>query len=1342
MGEKGLLKVRQSGNKAAVIFVHGLQGDPYKTWTKKKCNSMPDMLAEDEQYNKFDIFTFGYSTGFIFKRHEFKDIADLLYTEIEAKLSDYRDLSFITHSMGGIIVQSMLKEQVERKNKKFIEKANGIVYLAVPFLGSNVASKVSFVPYLLLPPILGERFVSIQVQALKVFSKPLADLSVKWNQYRDEELLEIKELNLYGQSDKAVAVHSARAPHIKNSKAVNEGHISICKVDKESTVYQLIAQFHKELRESSKKKIRTYEPEMKKYLEWIKLRTEKFLVPGANVPLPIDNAWASLYIMDESSEEASESLEKEIAKYHEWERLSNRREVKKNAQEIIELGKRIVLMGGPGSGKSTLAKRTANRLAIRGEKVVYIRLPNVAKEMEQGKSFEDALWSNALDGYQGDKTLLKSEMKDISIIIADGLDECEPFRKRVSQSLHDWLIGRENTRMILTTRPVGYEPAQFNSFSHIEILPLTEKEIEMYSLKLLKSLNEDEEKALELHNSFQKQLKTNKMVNIASRSPLLLNFLIQLLVSGHTFGSYRADLYCKILEEWMKQSDRGKEKKLDEQIALRSIEWIGWILQNALEGIGGRSEQDVLRKLSSFIEDELDYKHLQAKQLANICLQFWVDIGILEHIKVGYEGGYTFIHLTLGEYAAGKHINSLKEEEQRKIFLEKMHVPVWRETLLLASGIGCAPFFVDIILDKIAGKIDLYSDIAFAAAMLAEGPPIQELNKKVTEAALNPLTSPYSSLCYEVCNSLEGIALQEPNWLFEFVKPLLQHEYSWTKLVAYKFALLTKQINVDLTTIQTLISIKPQENINLQNFKISSGWMIWNESIELSMKQAIDNTNLSEEELCEILKEVSKSGTNARVHLNILKCLQEIGRTDLLNIFDEKLKDKLNNLNFNLDFNKIESKTVEGEKALFNAVLRQIPIKYEKDLNKEVPLVETSKLIEALGYGEKPIGDLHTLVNSADNVVIDEIIKGVLLVYEFDQDNLYKEIYWLLNNSDDHHLLFLKLPDVLTPEPNWKQANNLLERDVIIRSLNHSSETVASNGTLLLINCFEHNTIIEPFIKAFREAEGESLFYFGVAAEYILEERAFDIILEHLEKKLTIGSFYLFENLKKIPRAKNNIRVNNILVKGINSDNSIIAKEAAKTMLELGGSFDGKELLKLVRHWDKVGVLCDRDGIQVVGGFCPMCNVVPRSPLPDLIKILTTSEFFELEDRIYFSNHQRSDVGEIGRGTLTYYLANHTDEIIKLIQAIKIEEANIKLLDAIFNLDVSILTPFSEELFSLYESKEDRVRKRLLEELTRGNWFNIDNSIPLVLKGLEDKSNIVRDQAIKTYRSLGLSEEI
>ncbi|WP_166786865.1 NACHT domain-containing protein [Jeotgalibacillus salarius] len=1332
---EGLLKVRQEGNKSAIIFVHGLRGDPYETWTKKGSNSLPEMFTEDETYDHYDVFTFGYNTGFIFKRQHFKEVSKLLYTEVKAKLDDYDVFYFITHSMGGIIVQNMLTEQVEHRNKDFLEAVNGVVYLAVPFLGSSIATTAS-IPYMFIPPILGEKAVSIQVRSLRVFSKDLAELADKWVRYRGEELAHLHELNLYGQSDKTVAVASARAPYIKNSLAVSEGHISICKMDMDSTVYQLISNFYQENGQTlNKRSLNTAEMEISRYLQWLKQRTEKFIVPGVNIPLSIEHAWASLHVIDEPNETINDSLEKEIAKYHEWERLSHRRNPKKSAQEITELGKRVILIGGPGSGKSTLVRRAVNRLAAKGEKVLYVRLPQLSKEMEQGKSFEDALWSVALDGYAGDKELLKSVIGHTNILIADGLDECEPLRRRVSQSLYEWSIGRKDTRVVVTTRPVGYESVQFNTFHHVEILPLDEVEIKTYSLKLLQTLNNDKKKVEEMHSKFKQQLENNKMTNVAARSPLLLNFLVQLLISGKNFGKYRAELYSRVLEEWIRQSDRVKNKKLNEQVAIRSIEWIGWILQNVLDSNGGRSKQEVLQKLSSFIEDELDVRPLQAKEIATDCLQFWINIGVLEHLEVGYENGYTFIHLTLGEYAAGKYISSLPEERQREIYIERMHSPIWRETLLLAGGAGSARLFVETILEITNDKLDLYNDIAFAAAILAESPPLSDLSKKVAEKAIDTISSSISMLSYEAGEALEGIAQQEPDWTLTLVNPLLQHGQEWTNLVAYKLALLTRQFIIDETTALKLIALKPRESItSMENFKIPTGWLEWNKVIELAMEQLISNETLDEGELVKVIEALGKVGFSAHFHIEFSRMLQEIGRYDLLEILNSSHKNSLNQF----DFHKDSLRMLEGEKALLASVLRQIPNRQEWYFGEGEPLFEIGKLYHGMQLGESPVFDLDPLVEGVKLSAVDEVIKGMLLVHEIGEEDIYNEARWVLNNLENNKSLLSKLPVITEHEPNWQKAEFLLDKSLLIQSLSYPSKGIAINASLLLVNCFEASEVKAPFYEAFMEAEGNSLFYFTIVAEYILEDNALYAILERLKKTQTNGLRYLYGILPNFSQAGNHELILTSLMNGINNDKSIVVKSAAEAMLKIGEGYNEEEVFKIATFWDENGVLCERHGIRVVGSYCPECRVVPKSPLPELIKLSKKGEIFSLDDRKYFSKHPRSDVQKAGFEALAYFLSTDSKEMKRLVIEIKDGKETSVLLEAIFSMDYSKLKPISDELLSLIESNNFDVRSRLIKELANSQWVDQIEAIPILEKALNDKNFKVRNQAVITYRSLRL----
>ncbi|WLG16650.1 metallophosphoesterase [Bacillus cereus] len=1079
------------------------------------------------------------------------------------------------------------------------------------------------------------------------------------------------------------------------------------------------------------------EGELEQYLHWLNLSTKNFIVPGFNVPLSIENAWASLHVINERGNTFNESLEKEIEKYHEWERLSRHTNIRKSAQEVTDLGKRVILIGGPGSGKSTLARRAVNRLTAKGEKVLYVRLPHVAKEMEQGKSFEEALWSEALDGYSGNKGLLKLEMGQADILIADGLDECEPIRKRISESLYKWSLDRPNTRVIVTTRPVGYESAQFNSFHHVEILPLDQKEIEVYSMKLLQNLNDDEEKVEQVYGDFKRQLENNKMANVAARSPLLLNFLIQLLVSGKSFGKYRTELYSKILEEWIRQSDRIKDGLLNEQIAIRSIEWIGWILQNVLDGKGGRSKREILQKLSSFIEEELDVRPLKAKEVATNCLQFWVDIGVLEHLRVGYEDGYTFIHLTLGEYAAGKYIASLPQKVKQDFLLEKMHIPIWRETLLLASGAGAGRFFVETILKNSNGKFDLYNDMAFAVAILAEAPPLLDLNKKVSKKSMDAISSTIPILCYETGNALEGIAQQQPDWVLSLVGPLLQHNQEWTKLVSYKLALLTRKFIMDKVTVLSLIKLKLEKSITSSGkLNVSYGWLEWNKVIELAMDQILTNGTLNNKELMEVVEELMKVGFSAAFHLEFLRMLEKNRNIDVMEMLEKRFQGSLKPY----DFQRSSHKMLNGDRALLGSILRKIPNSQGGPISDGEPLFEISKLHHAMQLDEIPVFDLYPLAKGIQLPAVDEVIKGMLLVHEIVEEKIYNEVQWVLSNIEGDS--YSVIPDIFPSEPNWKRGKSVLNKDLLIEALSHPSQAIAKNACLLLINCFENAEIITPFYEAFKKAEGRALFYFTAIAEYILGENTLNVILERLQSANSNGIHYLFESLSKYSQVKNNELVHAALMKGILDDQPSVVKSASEAILKIGGIYDENIILKLVEYWDEHGVICNRDGIKVSGSSCPVCHVVPNSPLPELIALLKKNKVFTLEKRIYFSKHPRFDVRDIGLEALSDFLsAAYLKDIKKLIQQIKIGREPSVLLEAIFSIDNSILKSISKELLSLIDSGNFDVRYRLLEEIAKSQWIDTDYGILIAKKALGDENLNVRNRALEAYRSLNLQKE-
>jgi predicted alpha/beta hydrolase family esterase len=251
----GLHKISSREANKAIIFVHGLNGDANKTWQKKDEKPFPNLLDEDEQLSGFEIYTFGYRTGFFLKRYDIDQIAKLLTTEVTEIKS--KDLYFIVHSMGGIVTQNMIIDLVNSENIEFSNRIRGIVYLAVPFMGSMRGTRMSVIASL-IPPIIGKWIFSVQVLSLKVFSKELLVIRNRWSEILDQNKLpKYNHRAIIGGRDGTVPEFSSTPDYIKTKDrfSVDTNHITICKVDKKHKTYTRTVEFLNSIIEKDKYEI-------------------------------------------------------------------------------------------------------------------------------------------------------------------------------------------------------------------------------------------------------------------------------------------------------------------------------------------------------------------------------------------------------------------------------------------------------------------------------------------------------------------------------------------------------------------------------------------------------------------------------------------------------------------------------------------------------------------------------------------------------------------------------------------------------------------------------------------------------------------------------------------------------------------------------------------------------------------------------------------------------------------------------------------------------------------------------------------------------------------------------
>ncbi|MBP2330368.1 hypothetical protein JOF56_010753 [Kibdelosporangium banguiense] len=139
-----------SPEKAAldVVFVHGLDGDAYKTWMRKKETESfwPQWLASE--FDDVAVWTVDYdawSSGWRGQSMPIQDRAVNLMALLETKGIGERPICFVTHSMGGLLVKEILMHASDGRTEfaAFAPAAKGIVFLATPHTGSGLTKAVN-----------------------------------------------------------------------------------------------------------------------------------------------------------------------------------------------------------------------------------------------------------------------------------------------------------------------------------------------------------------------------------------------------------------------------------------------------------------------------------------------------------------------------------------------------------------------------------------------------------------------------------------------------------------------------------------------------------------------------------------------------------------------------------------------------------------------------------------------------------------------------------------------------------------------------------------------------------------------------------------------------------------------------------------------------------------------------------------------------------------------------------------------------------------------------------------------------------------------------------------------
>jgi hypothetical protein len=186
-----------------IVFVHGLRGNAkeYWQWRGRPETFWPEWLAKEKDLPGVSVWSLGYDAA----AFEWSGSAMPLYVRGNNALdllsqSNIGDVPivFVTHSLGGLLVKQMLRSAKELKQprwKAIAEKTCGLVFISTPHSGSDLATFVSYLGWVLRGSVALEDLKANAPQLLQlntwyrqnVGSEEEGDLPVKSLVYYEEQ---------------------------------------------------------------------------------------------------------------------------------------------------------------------------------------------------------------------------------------------------------------------------------------------------------------------------------------------------------------------------------------------------------------------------------------------------------------------------------------------------------------------------------------------------------------------------------------------------------------------------------------------------------------------------------------------------------------------------------------------------------------------------------------------------------------------------------------------------------------------------------------------------------------------------------------------------------------------------------------------------------------------------------------------------------------------------------------------------------------------------------------------------------------------------------------------------
>lgn len=961
---------------------------------------------------------------------------------------------------------------------------------------------------------------------------------------------------------------------------------------------------------------------------WAIKTNATFEIFAIKQPLPLETAWIEMKaFVQENGFNEENDLETALKRYHSW----NARSIPSDAKKIdsITIGqfvKRAVVIAGPGIGKTTLLKRLALSYAKSGSPVLRVRLRDIATRMKSGGlGFEQSIIERGLDGSGVTAEELRHLSLENLVLLCDGLDECGNAQT-VTEGIINFSAGHPQCRIIITTRPIGYDSSLLKSWRHYELVPLEASSTKKHLSTLLSGIFDKNSSEFTQAISFaETQLKQRHVETVVTKSPMLLGFLLALSLKNKSVGTTRTELYRRLFELIEDApSQRHEKEEVSSTVMVRFLEIMGWHLQlNPHETFKNTQE-----RCASDMASELQQSRLKAQDTCEQCGRLWQDLGMLEKVRFQTDEAITFVHKTFGEYAAARYLATIEPEVQSQAFNLHSNDASWAETIKFACSMGLAEKAIDAVLNK-QSKLSV-DDVKRAAEFLSESEARIDntVVTRLVDCSWNFVMSHRRWDALEAGVLLSSIAAKYPEVVGNRAKAGLSHTQPWTRLAAWACVTAAGPQYYDYQAMLDIFKALPSKDYRFERLHKGGFWIgdprpKIIESFMLSATKAV-LAFYPEPNGLAVLDEVLSQ--------NIGQTVSFIGdMSALLKPYGIPLP---KNYSLNINIPPWSSNQRENWRDHYLNLLDALDdpsalVNSDEPIGENRVLMQLSGFMDASSHWRTYAGDLWKWEFDKNADSVKEVLQAVIAISGLERDRLISEvrIHKAMLKSQDDDLSFYKGLVHVDTVQDWQLAKQFpLSLSKLETAILGRSDWIIALAANLLEQKASKEELLPILERLLENGTGFTLNAAVYLASLFDPPEILALIRKRLLGSMTAGCEVLFKKLGEFGNILGTEETFQFLQNGLLCTNPKVAIAAAEfaSQVVTTESTDITALLsKACRHW-----LAYEEPYLVSG------DEIQESPRSILVKTMLLVKSVDDNELIVMTADSRSDVRKISEEAL------------------------------------------------------------------------------------------------------------